>query len=525
MSDRLIQALQDPRLYGHPVQGFQLIETHISWVILTGEYAYKIKKPMNFGFLDFTTLERRRHYCEQELALNRRLAPELYLQVLPITGSPESPAFNGDGPVIEYAIQMRQFDQDQLADRLQARGGLTAELIDQLIDNLAAFHQDIPAAATDAPFGQPEQVMAPVWQNFEQIRPHLTEAADRFQLDQIEGWANSLYDRLKDRMAQRKAQGFIRECHGDIHLGNVTLIQGKPTLFDCIEFNDAFRWIDVMSDLAFLLMDLEDRGVPALAHRALNQYLERTGDYEGVALLDFYKSYRAMVRAKVALLSLNPNQDQAARDALWARYRRYAALAESYTFVPNRCLIITEGVSGSGKSTLSSQLVDRLGLIRLRSDVERKRLHGLEARARSGSELDGGIYTQSTTEATYRRLASLADQLLTSGKGVIADATFLKREQRQLLESVAESQGVPFVILSCDADPDTIRHWVRQRHAEQRDASEAGLEVLEKQLVQREPLGPDEREHQIIARTDHPEEVEPLLALLGRRLGRPLVGR
>ncbi len=516
MSSELLRALQDGALYNHPVQGFQLVETHISWVLLTGPYAYKIKKPMDFGFLNFTSLESRRQFCHKELELNRRLAPQLYLEVVPITGTPEQPQLGGEGTPFEYAIKMRQFDQEQLFDRLQSRNELSEAHIDELTDQVAQFHSTIAKADPASEFGQPEQVFFPVQQNFDQIRPLLDDATLLAQLDQLEAWAQDSYQRLIPIFEQRKAHGFIRECHGDIHLGNITLVDGKTTLFDCIEFNEAFRWTDVMADLAFLLMDLEDRGLKRFANRVLNRYLEHTGDYGGLEVLNFYKAYRAMVRAKVALFTKGASGEfKAEQDR---KYRNYADLAESYTFVPSRCLVITHGVSGSGKSTLSNVLVDRLGFVRLRSDIERKRLHGLSGLQTSGSELNGGIYGPESTQATYQRLTDLALQLLRCGYAVIADATFLQREQRAPMEAVAEAQGVPYLILSCEADISTIRDWISARQAARNDASEADLKVLDQQLAHREALTEEEAIYQVTVRTDHPETLEPLLETLGRRL-------
>src|SRR5690606_4828899 len=506
-------------LYDHPVRDFQLVETHISWVILTGEYAYKIKKPVNFGFLDFSSLDSRRHFCHKELELNRRLAPALYLDVLPITGTPASPQLGGTGEPFEYAIKMRQFDQEQLLDRIQVRGELTLAHLDELSDGIARFHQEIAQADPASEFGQPDQAFFPVQQNFDQIRPLLSDTDDLKRLAQLEAWAQASFERLRSVLTQRKANGFIRECHGDIHLGSITVVDGHVTLFDCIEFNEAFRWTDVMCDIAFLIMDLESRGLNLQGNHVINRYLEQTGDYEGMAVLVFYKAYRAMVRAKVALLTKGaPGLNAEAQAQLHETYRGYAELAESYTFIPNRCLLITHGVSGSGKSTLTSQLVDRLGLIRLRSDLERKRLHGLTALDRSGSDLDGGIYTANATEATYQRLADLANNLLSQGYAVVVDAPFLRHTQRQLLELVAENQSVAFAILTCEAELDTIRQWIQERETSQQDASEAGLQVLEKQLRERDPLQGEELTHQIVARTDQPETLEPLLVRLGQRL-------
>lgn len=251
---KLILAMQNPDLYDHPVDGFQVIETHISQVILTGDYAYKIKKPMDFGFLNFSTLDRRKHFCEEELRLNRRLAEKLYLEVVPITGTPEAPILDGEGEAFEYAIKMRQFGQDQLFDRLQEQGELAPELLTDLARQVAAFHDQLPAVPDEKPLGTPEAVFAAMQENFDQIRPMIDDSDLLMQLDNLQAWTESTFERHRELIALRRASGMVRECHGDLHLANITRFEDAVTVFDCIEFNEPFRWIDVINDLAFLLM-------------------------------------------------------------------------------------------------------------------------------------------------------------------------------------------------------------------------------------------------------------------------------
>ncbi|MEG1342637.1 MAG: AAA family ATPase [Pseudomonas sp.] len=491
MSQVLIAALQNPALFPHPVKEFQLIETHISWVLLTGDYAYKIKKPMNFGFLDFTELSGRKHFCNEELRLNQRLTEGLYLEVLAITGSAEAPQLGGEGEAIEYALKMRQFPQEQMLSTLQANGELTAEHIDQMARQIAEFHLQAPKVSVEHPLGTPDSVMAPVEQNFEQIRPFLSDKADLQQLDALQAWAQDSFKRLHGLLEARKAEGFIRECHGDIHLGNATLIDGKVVIFDCIEFNEPFRLTDVYADAAFLAMDLEDRGLKSLSRRFISQYLELTGDYAGLELLNFYKAYRALVRAKVALFSMPANADAVQRATTLRTYRNYANLAESYSAIPSRFLAITHGVSAVGKSHVAMRLVDALGAIRLRSDVERKRMFGEQASSSAG-QLQAGIYSNDSSQATYARLHHLADIVLRAGFPVVIDATYLKQAQRQAAADVASETGVPFLILDCNAPQAVIASWLAQRQADKNDPSDATLEVVEAQLASRDPLTAEE---------------------------------
>ena len=511
MSQSLLAALQNPTLFPHPVEGFQLIETHISWVLLTGPYVYKFKKPVNFGFLDFTTLAAREHFCNEELRLNQRLTEDLYLEVLPITGTADAPQLGGEGEAIEYALKMRQFPQSGLLSTLQANGELTTTHIDEMARQIAQFHISAPVVAADNELGSPDSVMAPVLQNFEQIRPLISEKADLLQLDALQAWAESSFNRLKTLLGQRKAEGFIRECHGDIHLGNITLIDNKVVIFDCIEFNEPFRKTDVYADIGFLAMDLEDRGLKSLSRRLISNYLELTGDYQGLELLNFYKAYRAMVRAKVALFGLSPDADLVQRGAVMRQYRNYANLAESYSAIPSRFLVITHGVSAVGKSHVAMRLVESLGAVRLRSDVERKRLFADMSQA-------SGLYDADASVATYQRLHELAAVVLRAGFPVIIDATYLKQHQRGAAAAVAEATGVPFLILDCEAPQAVIAGWLEQRQAQSNDPSDATLAVIEAQQASREPLTIEETLQSKRVETNKSSDLDSLVENLRQRL-------
>ncbi|MCU1720636.1 MULTISPECIES: AAA family ATPase [unclassified Pseudomonas] len=517
MSQALITALQNPALFPHPVQDFRVIETHISWVLLTGDYAYKIKKPMNFGFLDFTELSGRAHFCAEELRLNQRLTDGLYLEVLPITGTAEAPQLGGEGTAIEYALKMRQFPQEQMLSTLQANGELTTAHIDQMAKQIAEFHLQAPRVSAEHPLGTPESVMAPVEQNFEQIRPFLSDKADLQQLDALQAWARSSFDRLHTLLEARKAQGFIRECHGDIHLGNATVIDGNVVIFDCIEFNEPFRLTDVYADAAFLAMDLEDRGLKSLSRRFISQYLELTGDYEGLELLNFYKAYRALVRAKIALFSMPADADGVQRATTLRQYRNYANLAESYSAIPSRLLAITHGVSAVGKSHVAMRLVEALGAIRLRSDVERKRVFG-EQTSEAAGELQAGIYSSDASQATYERLHQLAALILRAGFPVVIDATYLKQAQRQAAAEVASATGVPFLILDCNAPDAVIASWLAQRQADQNDPSDATLEVVTAQQASREALSAEELLQSKRVETNESDSLDNLVKQIRQRL-------
>jgi aminoglycoside phosphotransferase family enzyme/predicted kinase len=475
--------------------GLPIVETHISYVLLGGEYAYKVKKAVNLEFLDFTTLEKRRFYCEEELRLNRRLAPSIYLDVVPITGSPGNnvvPILEGKGSPLEYAVKMRQFDQDGLLSRVLARDELTSERVDEIAAEVASFHGRTARAAADLPYGRSEQVIAPARQNFSQMIDVVSDPNDRAILEQLRTWTDAEANRCRQVFEARNRDGYVRECHGDLHLGNIALISGRVTLFDCIEFNPSMRWIDVMSDVAFLVMDLRDRKRPDLAARFLNAYLELTGDYAGLAVLRFYVTYRALVRARIAILRLAQTTSGDDRQRLIAEYRGYLALAVAATGRPHPVLLITHGVTGSGKTTRAQAVVDSMGAIRIRSDVERKRLQGLQALARTASAPGEGLYTSDRDRQTYDRLAELARTVVAVGYTAIVDAAFLQRWQRDLLKDVAVGLNVPFTIADCSAPEPVLRERVMRRSERGRDASEATIDVLEHQLAHADPLSSEE---------------------------------
>ena len=489
----LLAAMLHPACYPHPVRRVRLIETHISWVLLTGDWAYKVKKPVDLGFVDFSTLKLRRRYCEEELRLNRRLAPAIYDSVVEIRGAPAAARIGGSGPVLEYAVRMREFPQSALADRMAARRALRPQMIDALARTIAEFHRGAPAAAKSQRFGTPATALAAALQNFDHILPSLARVDSRNLLRRLRKWTRAEHAARRRALLSRRRGGFVRECHGDLHLGNIAVLEGCPTPFDCIEFNAALRWIDVMSEVAFLLMDLADHGRADLASRFLNAYLEVTGDYGGLEVLRYYLVYRALVRAKVNVLrARQPQVSPMEKKRLGRLVHSYLNLARDYTMRRPPALMITHGVSGSGKTSATQSLIELAGAVRIRSDVERKRLHGLAPLARSGSGMGRGIYTPAANAATYAHLERLARRILASGMPVVVDAAFLKRAEREAFRVLAADMGVPFVILDFTAPAELLAARVATRAAGGRDASEAGVSVIARQLATREPLAPEE---------------------------------
>ena len=493
MTPRTIAALRDPARYPHAVERIDVLETHISWVFLTGRHAYKIKKPLNLGFLDFSTLEARHHCCEEELRLNRRLAPAIYEAVVKITGSADNPAINGDGAALEYAVKMREFPQSALAGRLLADGALAGAHFDTLAARLARFHTSTGAAARGSPYGAPEAVIAAARENFGQLGRLLPDTADQARIAELRTWTEHEYNARLALFVARQAEGCVRECHGDLHLGNIAMLDGQLTPFDCIEFNPALRWIDVMSEVAFLVMDLMDRGRADFACRFLNAYLEAGGGYAGLNVLRFYLVYRALVRAKVhALRAAQDGIAATERTRLLGASRGHAELALRCAHDAHPAIVLMHGMSGSGKSVIAQALAEQTGAIRLRSDIERKRISGLAPLARSGSAPASGIYTTDITLATYNRLLDLARIAANAGCAVVVDAAFLKRWQRDLFRREARAHGIALVIVDVTAPEAVLRERIAARLAAGGDASEANQAVLTRQLARNDAPGGEE---------------------------------
>ena len=466
----------------------EVLETHISYVLLTGRFAYKIKKAVDLGFLDFTTLSRRRAFCHEEQRLNRRSAPSVYLDVVPITGTVDAPVIGGDGPPLEYAVKMREFPQEALASHTCSRHELSATHIDALATELAAFHLVADRAAPGAPFGAAEEICRFALQNFGRIRPLLTDPSDLVELDALRQWTLSEHAAIAHAIEARRLGGSVRECHGDLHLNNIALIDGRPTIFDCIEFDDALRWIDVINEVAFTVMDLQYRGQDSLAARFLNAYLEITGDYGGLEVLRFYLVYRALVRAMVVCERAHQLDAGQAQSAAMAEYRGYVALAKRLAQPPRPALIVTHGVSGCGKTTWSQRALEALGAIRIRTDVERKRLRGVDSRDHRHAEIDTDLYSAEATRETYRCALLTARGALASGWVTIVDGAFLMCWQRRMFRRLAAELDVPFIIVDLAADVSTVRRRIVRRSLDANDASDADFTVLDHQLRTREPL-------------------------------------
>lgn len=479
VDDSLVEALLCADAFDHPVDSIELIETHISWVVLAGDYAYKIKKPLVLDFLDFGDLDKRKFCCEEEIRLNRPWAPDIYVDVVPITQQGNQPRFGGDGEALEYAVKMRRFDQALRLDEQLAAGLLTVADMKELGRNIAERH----AAATIPDVNERtrlvEQGKHYVLENFDHLDGIINDRDFAF----LRSWTTHELEKLDDLLWQRFDDGFVRDCHGDLHLGNLVRLPDGITTFDCIEFNPDLRFTDVFADVGFLTMDLVDKGRHDLAAHFLNRYLECSGDYGGALLLDFYFIYRCLVRAKVAAIRSRERDSGAERSTDIRESREYCDIARRQATKGARALIVMSGLSGSGKSWVSEKLMAELPAIRLRSDIERKRLFGLGETEKSGSAVAAGIYSADANTATYSRLFDLAGELLEADHHVILDAAFLKTEEREAARQVASNAGCASVLLHIGAPAGVLRERLRERAMSKADASEADLDILEHQLA------------------------------------------
>ncbi|MBX3448499.1 MAG: AAA family ATPase [Planctomycetaceae bacterium] len=499
----LIQGLMKPAAYDHAVSSPQLLETHISWVILTGEYAYKLKKPVDFGFVDFTTLARRKHFCEEEVRLNRRLAPDLYVDVVPIHGSPESPRLQGQGEPIEYAVRMRQFPQEDLLPDALGRQSVSAEALERFARKIATFHARASRATATDPYGTPELIRAAMTECLEPLRPIGTLADS---VAEVSSWIDGAVEKLASWFAARKSSGFVRECHGDLHLGNMVWRNGEIEAFDCLEFNPKLSWTDVVAEIAFTVMDLREQGYTSLASRFLNAVYMESGDYAGLHGWKWYFAYRALVRAKVTALRLQQADMTAEEEAaLTGNLEQYVELARQTIHTTSGGIVLMHGFSGSGKSVAARSIIERLPAVVVRSDAERKRLFGLW-----GTEHDivltGDRYAAEITLRLYReRLMQCVEAILDAGFLAVIDAASLSRWQRDIFRELAHRRGVNFRIVSVVADVATLEQRLTLRQTERTDPSDADIAVLRKQLQTHEPLDDREQRDVILAdstRTD-----------------------
>jgi aminoglycoside phosphotransferase family enzyme/predicted kinase len=510
--ESLAEALSHPEAYPHATGNIEIVETHISWIFLTESWAYKVKKPVNLGFLDFSTLQKRRHYCNEELRLNRRLCPEIYLSVVPIVRVANTFLIDAVGEIAEYAIKMVRFDRTMELDRMLSKKLLKEEHIDLLSGMILTFHNALPAAPAESGFGHPDNLIKPMLHNFDSMDQIAETRDERVQLEFLKRWTLTEHKRLYPLFALRKSEGFIRQCHGDMHTGNMVLWKKQIFIFDCIEFNESLSIIDVISDLAFLFMDLEHAGEYELAWRLLNNYLTQGGDYSALRLLRFYVVYRAMVRAKVTAIRYAQTSIHDHAQQILEEHRSYITLALECTRDSKPLLILTFGVSGSGKTSVSRDIAQKVKCVHLRSDIERKRLAGLQPLERSKQK--GALYTAEIGRITYQRLLELAAICLSESISVIVDATFLLSSNRKLFIELAAAKNAHCRILRFSAHRELLMERVQKRFLSGKDASEADMKVLASQLENQEALTAREQALCIDINTAEPIDLAAITSLL-----------
>jgi aminoglycoside phosphotransferase family enzyme/predicted kinase len=504
--------------FDHVIKYLRRTETHMSWVFLTGDFAYKIKKPVNLGFADFSTLKRRKYYCERELELNRRMAPQLYIDVVPVGGSAAKPRF-GRTPEFEYAVKMFEFDQADLLIRLLEAGGLERADIVKLGTAVAASHAGAECASPDSEHGRIRSITKPITDNYRDLRKQQLPRAIGSRLEQQCAYDLSRLRTLRATFSARRHEGRIRDCHGDLHLGNLVRIDGEIVPFDRLEFDPALRWIDVMNEAAFPYMDLRYRDRDDLAFEYLNTYCEYGGDYSGLAVLPVYASYKAMIRAKVGA----HDQSLSTRDRE-REIESHLCCAERLSRPKPGRVVLMHGLSCSGKSYASDALKVQLPAIRIRADVERKRSAGLGRHEDSHSGVGERLYDAAATRSNYRHLCSLARLILTAGFDVIVDAAFLQTWQRQLFLDLAEELDRPLFIIDCKAPAALLRHRLETRAATGDSTSEAGHEVLDWQLQHVQALTRHERERSITVDMSVPFDGAATVSVMGNRQSPPSAG-
>jgi aminoglycoside phosphotransferase family enzyme/predicted kinase len=495
MEQRILKSLLKRSAYPEPVTSVRLIQTHVSFIFITDKLVYKIKKPVNFGFLNFTTLDRRRFYCNEEVRLNRRLCPDMYLGVVELRRTHSGATFSGEGEVLDYAVKMRRLPEERMLDRLFREDRVTVEDIRRIACTIGEFHLNAEHNEKIDSFASPDSITRNWEENFQQIDEFCAETVKDRDLRIIRQWVeNFLADRQR-LFAERISRGFIKDCDGDIHMENICLTD-QVLIFDCIEFNDRFRFSDTAADIAFLLMDFDFQGHSDFSEAFLAEYIAVTGDHGIRPVLDFYKIYRAVVRGKVESLRLHdPNIPEIDKLAAKERAISYFRLARGYIIRGKLplTLFITCGLMGSGKSTIASRLAVELGIGSLSSDQVRKELSSVPRYSHKFSDYGTGIYGEKLTEATYRKLLDEAETSISAGRSVMVDATFQRKKDRIRFRSAAEKHAACFRIIMTTSSEKVVKKRLDARQANLREVSDGRWELYQRQRDAFDPVGLDEQ--------------------------------
>ena len=491
--EQVIEAMSDPALYPHCPASVQVVQTHISVVFLAGDLVYKIKKPLDLGFLDFTTLEKRLHFCRQEIILNSRFSDGIYLGVANICRGPSGLNLDGAGEPVEAAVVMRRVPDDRIMLNMLDRDQVTPQLLDRLSDRLAFFHSTAATGPQIASFGSVAVVRQNVTENFEQTVPYIGRTIDGRAHQAISALSLEFLASNEDLIKNRVKHGYVRDCHGDLHLDHV-VITDSIMLIDCIEFNDRFRYSDTAADLAFLLMDLDFRGYPAFSRHIAERYAESSRDRQVLQILNFYQGYRAFVRGKVNSFTLDePEVSQSEKEIATQTARDYFRLSLSYMAPrPAVALIVVCGLIGTGKSFLAAKLGTRLGIAPIQSDIVRKTIHSLAPDEHRLDKYGEGIYTSGATEQTYQALLEAARRRLAEGKSVILDATFMRFDDRVRARELAVRHNATFRLIECVAPEEVIQQRLERRIKQSNEPSDGRWELFPAHKAGFEPIRQEE---------------------------------
>ena len=483
--------MMEPAFYPEKPQKVELVETHISYVFIAGDMVYKVKKPVDFGFLDFTSLEKRKEFCNQEVVLNRRLAPEAYLGVVPICEdrSGQLALGEGRGRTVEYAVKMIRLPQDRMLKALlYARKAGVAD-IEAIAAKVADFHAQAATGGEIDEMGKIETVRFNCEENFEQTKKYIGLAVTREKYDFVRDYVSAFMTREKALFEKRILEHRIRDCHGDLHLEHICMVNGI-VIFDCIEFNERFRYSDTASEVAFLAMDLDYNGYSEYAKSFVAAYIRASGDHDLIRLLDFYRCYRAYVRAKVISFRLDePDMTGASRRAVSAAASRYYDLALGYAARPQRpLLILTAGLMGTGKSALAKNLATLLDAKVIRSDVLRKEMLHIAPSERRYEDFGDGIYSERISEETYAQALSMAEERLAGKQNAIIDASYKRRKEREKAKEAASRIGADFVVIECVCPEDEIKSRLDRRAHKTKEPSDGRWEIFQSQKADFEPI-------------------------------------
>lgn len=484
MTHSMLTSLLAKEAYPEPTTTVTLIQTHVSWIFLTDTFAYKIKKPVSFSFLDFSTPQQRQHYCEEEVRLNRRLCKDIYVGVVELKLDGQRPNFCEQGNTIDYAVKMKRLPQNKMLDKMLADGRLSLDIIKRIAIKIRRFHESADTSPAISHFGSLDTIKFNWMENFQQMAQFENNIISRHEHGLIQTWVNNFMESHADIFEQRLQLGHIRDCDGDIHLENIC-VDDDIYIFDCIEFNERFRYSDTIADLAFILMDLDVNSRRDLSDALLSAYYEGEIDTTLASIIRFYKIYRAFVRGKVlSFQCIDPDISEIAKAEARHKALMYFRLIRGYIELPKLplTLFITTGLMGCGKSTLAKQLSFELGIAMYNSDIIRKELNEIPPGTRVWEEYGKGIYSKSQSEATYLQLAQLARLSLSSGRSTIIDASFRLNSDRKHFAEIARQFHAKFVILKIWCSESIQKDRLQIRQLQRTAISDGRLELINLQL-------------------------------------------